>query len=118
MLSGNLPVSRPQTRPAEKKGMKTSTHSIRAVPTQGRGEEDRTTNGKISPEEFVRIWQEAKTLDEVVEKTGIRRPTAINRACVYRLEHDVRLKKFQTAARVDWLEIQSLAHKYRKPEAG
>jgi hypothetical protein len=78
----------------------------------------KTTNGKISPQEFVRIWQEAKTLDEVVEKTGMHRSLAINRACVYRIEHDVRLKKFQTAARVDWLEVQRLAHKYRKPEAG
>lgn len=48
----------------------------------------------IKAAEFVRIWQKAKSLADVVERTGISKVAASHRASVYRSE-GVTLQQFQ-----------------------
>jgi hypothetical protein len=71
--------------------------------------------GKVSAEEFVKIWQQAESLAEVAEKTGLSIAGVGHRATFYRIRHDVRLKKFGPGPKVNWNAVQRAAHKYRKP---
>jgi hypothetical protein len=68
---------------------------------------------KVTAEEFIKIWQQAKSVAEVAEKTGLTRLAAIRRATVYR-GHNVRLKKFDGGRKFDWTSLQLAAHRYRK----
>jgi hypothetical protein len=69
---------------------------------------------KVTAEEFIKIWQQAKSVAEVAEKTGLKIAAARRRASVYRTIYDVMLKKFKSGQRYDWTALQRAAHRYRK----
>src|SRR3990170_1221542 len=48
---------------------------------------------RVSAEEFVKVWQNSNSLNEVSERTGISAAYANSRACRYR-KNGVPLKKF------------------------
>lgn len=61
----------------------------------------------VTPEKFVRVWQEANSLDEVVEKTGLTKHQASARATHYRSK-GVPLKHFKKP-KMDWGALKKLA---------
>lgn len=64
---------------------------------------------KTSPEEFVRIWQQAESLEEVTQKTGYSNPAASARAGGYRRK-GVALKRFSNARfGLDWKLLAKIA---------
>ena len=66
-------------------------------------------NGKLlSAEEFVRAWQGAKDLDDLVAKTKCPRSNLQVRASGYRAK-GVPLKKFPTGFSHDWAALAKLA---------
>ena len=48
---------------------------------------------KPTPEEFVKVWQEAESMKEAAEKLGMSKSAASNRASYYR-KRGVNLKSF------------------------
>lgn len=54
----------------------------------------RKGNPKISPEQFIYIWQTSESVDEVQQKTGLTVEVIYSRSTSYRRE-GVPLKKFQ-----------------------
>lgn len=64
---------------------------------------------KCSPEEFVRIWQTAKNMDEVIKRSGMPRTTCGSKAGLYR-KKGVMLKKFSDGHQPpDWDKLQKIA---------
>jgi len=69
----------------------------------------------VSPEEFVKIWQTSKSLDEVAKKTKIPRINCGQRASYYRLRKNIPLKKFPNGGgynRMDNDKLIKLALQY------
>lgn len=63
----------------------------------------------VSPEEFVTIWQSAKSIKEVCEKTNLTEDGAYARARYYK-KHNVRLKRFgRPKTKVDWVKLAKIA---------
>ena len=62
----------------------------------------------IPAEDFIRIWQAAKTLDEVAEKAGITRRSATFRACKYRAR-GIPLKYMDHPDTLNDVDIERLA---------
>lgn len=65
---------------------------------------------RSSPEEFVELWQNAKSEVEVAEKLGVTRQAVNQRAYIFR-KHGVPLRKFQAKPKVDWKALAKLAKK-------
>ena len=68
---------------------------------------------KLSPKEFIQIWQSSQTLDEVVERTGMFKTSVNSRAYGYRRK-GVPLKKFKATRGVseyDWGSLAEYAEK-------
>lgn len=64
---------------------------------------------RISPEEFVRLWQNSNSLSEFSEKSGIKRANASLTAMRYR-KHGVKLKKFVRQEHINWNKLKNLAN--------
>ena len=59
--------------------------------------------------EFITIWQQSDCIDDIVEKTGMKRGAIFARASVYR-KRGVALKRFDVhRSRMDWDELKALA---------
>jgi hypothetical protein len=72
------------------------------------------TTQKVSPEEFVRIWQESDTIDQVAARTGYRRNAAKQRASNYRVR-GVPLKQMPLGhPPLDYAALAALARKAAK----
>jgi hypothetical protein len=66
-------------------------------------------NYSITPEQFVRAWQESCTLAEVSQKTGLPKSTCYNRARYYRRK-GVGLKAIQKQRNlISWAALNVLA---------
>lgn len=62
---------------------------------------------RLAPEEFIRIWQQARSLSEVAEKVGKPRSVCYSRARYYR-SHGVPLQPL--SKRIDaWPKLIALA---------
>lgn len=72
---------------------------------------------KISPEEFVKIWQTSNYKAEVCNRTGMRDGAVNSRAALYR-HMGVPLKKFQQASRkkLDVEALKQLAESLEKKQ--
>ena len=64
----------------------------------------------VTPEEFVRAWQTAKSLAEVAERTGLKLETARARGRRFR-KRGIPLKSFAGQGRpaTDWESLKRLA---------
>lgn len=62
----------------------------------------------VSREEFIRVWQRAETFQEVLDKTGLKRTTASERASRYR-RNGVPLKSFHRSRPPKWDELADYA---------
>ena len=62
---------------------------------------------KITPEQFARIWNGAKDIDEVALLTGLTENAAYQRATRYRNEHGADLKSMGRRGRPS-LDVESL----------
>ena len=69
------------------------------------------SNSYISPEEFVKIWQKAKNIKEITDKTGLKVSTVASRAVHYR-NIGISLKKFKERSLLDIPSLVALAKKY------
>lgn len=80
------------------------------------GEDTKKT--RVPAKLFVQVWQQAANLDEVCEKTGLRRISAQTRARVYRTK-GVALKKFrrQGISKTDYTALATLAEQTAPKEA-
>jgi hypothetical protein len=68
----------------------------------------------VAAEDFVRIWQTSKDLDEVVERTGLRRSSASQRATILRTRRDIPLKEMpRVVSKIDYEGLKTLAGKLR-----
>lgn len=67
---------------------------------------------KVSAEDFVKVWQSAENVDEVVAATGLTRGSACVRASRYR-KMGIALKRFRG---VDWGELAEVAGDSRKSD--
>jgi len=63
---------------------------------------------KVSPKQFIEVWQRAKSVKEVSEKTGMKVSAASARAWHYRLK-GVNLKRFRGRQKADWAALKILA---------
>jgi hypothetical protein len=64
----------------------------------------------ISPEDFVRIWQTARTRQEASEKTGLSPSSASARASYYRSQKGIPLRRFtRGTSGIDWSSLVALA---------
>lgn len=52
------------------------------------------TKPRVSAEQFVRIWQSAKSVSEAAQRCGTTKAAVRTRAGYYRRKHKVRLKRF------------------------
>ena len=76
-------------------------------------------NGKhvpVSPEEFVKLYQTAKTVTELAKRLGVGHPAVVMRAAMYR-KKGVPLRKFprNTKGRnqsIDYKALAAVARKY------
>jgi hypothetical protein len=72
------------------------------------------THKKITPEEFVEIWQTSHTVAEVVKRSGQGPNTVSSRAAVFR-KKGVPLKRFRRADEpLDYGRLKYLALKFLK----
>ena len=71
---------------AKKKAQQTSEDSFRSEPEPGK------KDYKVSAEEFVRVWQESASADEVANRLNMPKPIIFARASGYR-QSGVNLKK-------------------------
>lgn len=65
----------------------------------------------VSTEEFIRIWQTSTSIDEVVEKTGMKRKSVPSRAVRLR-RRGVMLKYMQKPHEQDWEYLARLAKEH------
>jgi hypothetical protein len=74
-------------------------------------------NSLVSPEQLVKIWQQAKTREEVVEKTGLSKIQVANKIQWLRYKK-VPLKRFKArwTSRCDYPALIALAKKYGPKE--
>lgn len=74
------------------------------------GKKNTSTVIRVSPEDFVRIWQGANNFDAVIEATGLSKTAANGRANVYR-KKGIPLRKFIQIGSVGRspLDIEALA---------
>jgi len=49
----------------------------------------------VDAEDFIRIWESSENLDEVVERTGLKRSSASQRATTLRKNYGIPLKKMK-----------------------
>ena len=71
---------------------------------------------EVTPEQFVKIWQTAKSLGDVSQELGINNRNATGRAAHYR-KHGVLLKKFKGLRgrpSTDWAALSQYAAKLAK----
>ena len=62
----------------------------------------------VTAEEFVRIWQAAKTVGEVASRTGMKTTSAYSKAYAFRKE-GVPLKTFRRKGPIDFVALRALA---------
>ena len=62
----------------------------------------------ITPEQFVKVFQGAKTLADACQKLGMKQSAVTSRAVMYR-KHGVELKKFGRAKRINWDNLKEVA---------
>ena len=67
----------------------------------------------VTPEEFIKVWQTSKTLDEVAERTGIEKNAAAAKASGYRKKR-VPLKRFKEP--LDWERLAELAKEIKEAQ--
>lgn len=68
-------------------------------------------NAEVTPEEFVRTWNSAKTLSEVVRKLGLSSSRyATLRACRYR-KIGVNLQRFDNNRKLNPAELNRITRK-------
>jgi len=69
-----------------------------------------STNGhvNVSAEDFVRAWQVSSNVSEVATRTGLSKVACTGRAQQMR-KHNVPLKKFGRATKVDYDAMRELA---------
>lgn len=74
----------------------------------------KSNSKRVSPKEFVKIWQTAVTLQEVMTKTGLTRTGASTRANFLRKRGVESLKRFRVGPKVpkDYAELETLAKSY------
>ncbi len=65
-------------------------------------------NGRVSPEEFVRIWQGAKSIADAAKKAGLSTGSAVGRAVIYR-KKGIPLKKFPRGGHGYTIDYAALA---------
>ena len=63
---------------------------------------------KLTPEEFVKVWQTSESIREVCDKTGLTNGGANSRALLYR-KNGVPLKRFPRGGTVPRLDYKALA---------
>ena len=67
---------------------------------------------KLTPEQFVRLWQESKSIRDFCEKTGRTYNAAYSRACYYR-KLGVKLKRHKkTAKTIDVAELNAIIEQH------
>ena len=72
----------------------------------------------IPAEQFVRIWQTSRDLNEVVERTGLKRSSATQRATIMRTKNGVPLKQMpRVGPKVDYDGLRKLAGKLAEDAA-
>jgi len=59
--------------------------------------------------QFVQIWNQSNTIDEVVKATSLTRGACHARASTYRRKHNIPLKAFSNGGRQDWDAIRQAA---------
>ena len=59
--------------------------------------------------QFVKIWNQSNSIDEVVKATELTRGACHARASTYRRKHDIPLKGFTNGGRQDWDAIRQAA---------
>ena len=69
----------------------------------------------IPAEDWIRVWSDAKTLEEVCEKFDCDKTYASLRSCRYR-RNGVPLKKFHPDRRMNWYELAKLAQKEKNDD--
>lgn len=63
----------------------------------------------ISAEDFIKIWQMATSIDEVIKRTKLSRASVIGRANRFR-KRNIPMKKFKTGKKTnDWDALAKLA---------
>lgn len=74
----------------------------------------------VSAEDFVRIWQESESLDEVSRKTGMPKGACSARAHKYRVTQELPLKDFDRGRRkgLDIDGLRALIAKIDRQKAG
>lgn len=55
----------------------------------------------VSPEEFIDAWRASSSIDDVCQRTGMKRDTVIIRASRYR-QNGVALKRFKADTALDY----------------
>lgn len=68
----------------------------------------------MKAEEFIKVWQKAKSLEEVVRRTGLQPKSASNRASVLRSK-GIPLQKFREGTTASVADLKALAEKHRRP---
>lgn len=68
---------------------------------------------KVTAEEFVKAWQQSKSLKEVSQKTGINSASLHSRSSHYR-KNNVPLKYFERQRKNDYAALAELAKKLSK----
>jgi hypothetical protein len=63
---------------------------------------------KVSPKEFIKVWQTSHSLDEVIAKIGVDKKVVRSRAIYYR-EKGVPLKKLVGPYKNDWEALAEYA---------
>ena len=66
---------------------------------------------KITPEEFIKVWQTSDTLDDVVAKTGIDKKVIRSRG-IYYVKKGVPLKKLVHPYKNDWEALAKYAAEF------
>lgn len=69
---------------------------------------------RLTPEQFISLWQESNGVEEVCEKSGMNYGAVSTRAWLYR-KRGIPLKKFKEHS-TDWESMKSLAEKTKVSE--
>jgi hypothetical protein len=58
----------------------------------------------VTPSQFVKIWNQAASMGEVEQLSGMKKSAAQSRAAAYRRK-GVPLRKFHNSPRIDWAAL-------------
>lgn len=71
---------------------------------------------RTSPKEFIEAWQTSQTINDVMQKTGMKKHAVLARAKNYRTK-GVPLKKMQQPRTLDWKNLAEYAENLLEEKA-